>query len=110
MIAGFPGYRVAAEGDQVGRTDPIISRTGRQMVNLTLTMGVDTASRFRRGSTPLLTAGRSAGSDPMVRVGMGRMQSPSQPHSNWRWRYLPRTLQSALSARLAELTHPHRRN
>src|SRR5262249_5244398 len=34
----------------------------------------------------------------------GRMNTPGQPQGNWRWRYQPRALNSAISARLAELT------
>jgi 4-alpha-glucanotransferase len=40
----------------------------------------------------------------------GRMNTPSQPKGNWRWRYQPGTLNPELGARLAELTHIYGRD
>ena len=40
-------------------------------------------------------------------LGLGseaRMNTPSQPDGNWRWRYLPQQLNSAVAGRLAELS------
>ncbi|HEV8712830.1 MAG TPA: 4-alpha-glucanotransferase [Candidatus Binatia bacterium] len=40
----------------------------------------------------------------------GRMNTPGQSQGNWCWRYQPGALHSALSARLAELTHTYGRD
>ena len=40
----------------------------------------------------------------------GRMNTPGEPHGNWRWRYQPGALHADLSAGLAELTHTYGRD
>ena len=40
----------------------------------------------------------------------GRMNTPGEPQDNWRWRYQPGVLTSALSIRLAELTRTYGRD
>jgi 4-alpha-glucanotransferase len=40
----------------------------------------------------------------------GRMNTPGEPQGNWRWRYQAKALNSALSARLAELTRTYGRD